>query len=59
VFAARLSDPRFISETEAALLALTEGGRGERAGELWSISAPPHTARFILEDGGWVLLTLQ
>jgi hypothetical protein len=59
VFAARLTDPRFISETEAALLALTEGGRGERAGELWSISAPPHTARFILEDGGWVLLTLQ
>lgn len=59
VFAARLTDPRFTSETEAALAALSERGRGQRSGDLWTVSAPPHVARFTLEDGGWVLSSLQ
>ncbi len=59
VFAARLTDPRFVAETEAALAALSARGRGERSGDLWTISAPPHFARFTFEDGGWVLSTLQ
>lgn len=59
VFAARLTDPRFVAETEAALVALAERGRGERSGDLWTISAPPYLARLTFEDGGWVLSALQ